>query len=110
MAAGGITPAALRLPDSPIASRSHRRKPCGRQSVKPAYFCLKGKNQTRSTTENGNALRNFTATLIHSCCSKKQQPALGQISISRLGQYSISADTVERFHAFVELFAFVFSR
>ena len=38
-------PAALRLPDSPITSRSHRRKPCGRQTVKPAYPCQKFKSQ-----------------------------------------------------------------
>jgi hypothetical protein len=51
-------------------------------------------NANRLTTENDAVRDSFTATLIHSCCSKKQQPALGQISISRVGQYSISADTV----------------
>ena len=49
-------------------------------------------NANRLTTENDAVRDSFTATLIHSCCSKKQQPALGQISISRVGQYSISAD------------------
>jgi hypothetical protein len=48
---------------------------------------------TRPATENTEVQNNFTATLIHSCCYNKQQPALGQISISRVGQYSISADT-----------------
>jgi len=54
--------------------------------------CLNGKIQTRLTTESEAVKNNFTATLIHSCCSKQLQPALGQYSISRVGQYSISAD------------------
>ncbi|MET3124853.1 hypothetical protein AAKU67_004475, partial [Oxalobacteraceae bacterium GrIS 2.11] len=32
-------------------------------------------------------------TLIHSCSFKKQPPALGQISIGRVGQYSTGANT-----------------
>jgi hypothetical protein len=39
------TPAALRLPDSPIASRSHRQEPCGQQTKKPVYPYLKTDNQ-----------------------------------------------------------------
>jgi hypothetical protein len=31
-------------------------------------------------------------TLIHSCPFKKQPPALGQISIGRVGQYSTGAN------------------
>ncbi len=49
-------------------------------------------NSTRLSTENEEVRNSFTAILIHSCCWKKQQPALGQNSISRVGQYSISAD------------------
>jgi hypothetical protein len=58
-------------------------------------------NANRLTTENDAVRDSFTATLIHSCCSKKQQPALGQISISRVGQYSISADKQRFFGPFL---------
>lgn len=39
--ASSCAAAALRLPDSPIASRSHRQEPCGRQTAKPVYPYLK---------------------------------------------------------------------
>jgi hypothetical protein len=34
------------------------------------------------------------AKLIHNCWGKNQQSALGQFSIGRVGQFSISADTM----------------
>ena len=49
-------------------------------------------NSTRLSMENEVVRKSFTAILIYSYCWKKQQPALGQNSISRVGQYSISAD------------------
>jgi hypothetical protein len=35
----------------------------------------------------------FLCILIHSCCYRNQQPFLGQISIGRVGRFSISANT-----------------
>jgi hypothetical protein len=42
--------------------------------------------------EKGEPHNQLFATLIHNCGLKNQRPALGQISISRVGQYSIGAD------------------
>jgi hypothetical protein len=36
-------------------------------------------------------------TLIHSCYSKTQRPALGQISIGAVGQYWIGANSLGQF-------------
>jgi hypothetical protein len=97
MAAGAdyFAPAALRLPDDdccaidpPNALRAARRK--------TGIDIPERQNPTRPTTESEPDKNNFTATLIHSCCSQRQRPALGQISISRVGQYSISADSRRR--------------
>ena len=49
-------------------------------------------NSTRLSMENEVVRKSFTAILIYSYCWEKRQPALGQNSISRVGQYSISAD------------------
>jgi hypothetical protein len=70
-------PSALNLPrfacQTTIAAQSIRRKPCGQQSVKPAYSCLtfKNKNHTqlaslRSQLVDARFLRKYDA--VNKCC------------------------------------------